>query len=288
MAYLILSDREHEFDRRELGAEPVVIGRAVDVDIPIRDILLSRRHCRIEPLAGGDRWVVTDLGSKNGTRVGADLLTEPRVLRDGEVIRAGKIRICFRAGRYEPPPPEVQQRKQAVRPADPIEALSGTVMGFQITDMEENSQRSGFPIPKPRPAEPAEPAPRERERVQAMVRQQVQTQARSVERSRAVSAAATANTGIPTAVATTTTTTTPRKPIVRAGASTAGAALAPVRRPAFRGVQPVRRQVPRPVVRNPDPNTRARVPGWLAVTYIACAALVFLCSLVILLARSRF
>ncbi|HEY7091216.1 MAG TPA: FHA domain-containing protein [Tepidisphaeraceae bacterium] len=150
MPYLILADKKGEFDRRELrGRDVLVIGRAFDCDVCIRDIMLSRRHCRIEPFH--DRWIVIDLGSKNGTHVGREAITR-HVLRDGEVIRIGRTQICFRGGAFVPARSETPRRD--VRPVDPIEALAGTVAGFQVVDMEEDSRVSGFPVPKPRPAEP--------------------------------------------------------------------------------------------------------------------------------------
>ena len=148
MAYLILADHNGEFDRRELRV-PMVIGRAADCDLCIRDILLSRHHCRIEPF--DNRWVVTDLNSKNHTRIGSEIITR-HVLRDGDAVRIGKIQICFKAGAFIPRPGG--PRDLHVRPTDPIEALAGTISGFQFFDMEEDSRQSGFPIPRPRPAQP--------------------------------------------------------------------------------------------------------------------------------------
>jgi predicted component of type VI protein secretion system len=152
MPYLIITDKKQELDRHDLAAGPAVIGRSPECDLVVRDVLLSRRHMKVEPV--GERWVVSDLGSKNGTFVDNQRV-DRHVLGDGEVVRAGRTRIVFRAGKYEPPPPEVVQRKASRRPADPHEALSGTVMGFELTDMEENSRATGFPIPRPRPVEPA-------------------------------------------------------------------------------------------------------------------------------------
>jgi pSer/pThr/pTyr-binding forkhead associated (FHA) protein len=150
MPYLILADRKGEFDRRDLASGPVIIGRALDCDVCVKDILLSRRHCRVEPF--DDRYVVTDLGSKNGTRVGSEMVTR-HILSDGDVFRIGKIQVSFHAGEFVPAP-KGSTRPRDVRPADPNEALSGTVLGFQLFDMEEDSRVSGFPIPKPRPSEP--------------------------------------------------------------------------------------------------------------------------------------
>ncbi len=161
MAYLILADRSGELDRHELR-DSVVIGRALDCDLCVRDTLLSRRHCRIEPFH--DRWIVEDLLSRNGTEVDGEEITR-YVLSDGDVIRIGRTELYFFAGPFVPPPPAAAPRSN-VRPSDPIEAMAGTVCGFQYFDMEEDSRQSGFPIPKPKPAEPVA---YRRENVHAMV-----------------------------------------------------------------------------------------------------------------------
>ena len=52
---------------------PVTIGRQAAIcDLVTRDPKVSRRHCRIEPVAatdGGTAWRLTDLSSSNGTWV---------------------------------------------------------------------------------------------------------------------------------------------------------------------------------------------------------------------------
>lgn len=148
MPYLIVANRDGELDRRVL-AGALTIGRSLDCDICVRDTLLSRHHCRIEPL--GDRWIVTDLGSKNGTRLGAESITR-HILSDGDVIRIGANQISFIDA------PFVATSKRAIstesRPADPIEAMQGTVCGVRLFDMEEDAKISGCPIPQPKPADP--------------------------------------------------------------------------------------------------------------------------------------
>jgi hypothetical protein len=149
MPYLILCDRNGEFARREL-IEPAIVGRALDCDLCIRDILLSRRHCKFEPF--GERWLVSDLNSRNGTRIARENITR-HVLIDGETIRVGKTRICFKAGAFIPPPKTPPPRR--VRPLDPIEAAAGTVHGSILFDMEDDARQTGLPIPQPRPPAPA-------------------------------------------------------------------------------------------------------------------------------------
>src|SRR5690349_8862659 len=101
MAYLSFFYKGEEIDRRELR-EPLVIGRSPECNVAVRDILLSRRHCRIEPEAGG--WSAQDLGSKNGTHIGDELVTR-RLLKDGDVMLMGKTRVSFHTGAFVPLPP---------------------------------------------------------------------------------------------------------------------------------------------------------------------------------------
>jgi len=149
MAYLIFFGNDHEIDRRDLTG-PVVVGRAHESDIAIRDILLSRKHCRIEPAGGG--WAITDLGSKNGTYIGNKPIARHQ-LKDGDEVRLGHIKMTFHTGPFEPAPPGTR-RRDFVRPADPTEALSGTVAGFILVEPEEVERQAGAPVPQPRPPEP--------------------------------------------------------------------------------------------------------------------------------------
>ena len=95
MPWIIVSANGEELERRELTAagKAVIVGRSPECDLPVRDILLSRTHCRLEPV--GDGWRVVDLNSKNGTRVGWEGV-QTHVLRDGDHLRMGRTRIVFR------------------------------------------------------------------------------------------------------------------------------------------------------------------------------------------------
>ena len=150
MAYVIFTANGDEVDRRELTAA-VTIGRAQDADIPVRDILLSRNHCRLEP--SGENWIVTDLGSKNGTYLGYRPITRHQ-LKDGDELRLGRTRMTFKAGAFEPAPTGTR-RRDIVRPADPTEALAGTVAGFLLVEPGEVEREAGAPVPQPRPPEPS-------------------------------------------------------------------------------------------------------------------------------------
>lgn len=150
MAYIIITANGDEVDRRELTAA-VTIGRAQDADVPVRDILLSRKHCKLEP-SGDGHWVVTDLGSKNGTYIGYRQIARHQ-LKDGDELRIGRTRVTFKAGVFESAAPGTK-RRDVVRPADPTEALAGTVAGFILVEPGEVEREAGAPVPQPRPPEP--------------------------------------------------------------------------------------------------------------------------------------
>lgn len=156
MPWIQISANGEELDRRVLSAA-VVIGRSSECDIVVRDILLSRTHCRIEPL--GEGWRVIDLNSKNGTRVGWQDL-RLHVLRDGDHLRMGRTRIVYHTGAFEPAPRKNPRIDRIVRPADPHEALTGTVTDFVLLDEEESSSAdtiesyTDHPYPQPRSLDP--------------------------------------------------------------------------------------------------------------------------------------
>lgn len=133
MAYIILSANGEEIDRIALQDE-LVIGRSPECDVSIRDVLMSRRHLRLERRMG--TWRAIDLNSKNGMRLGWDRVRNVR-LHDGDLLRAGRTEITFRSGAFVAPQTSAPRRDKLVRPADPFEALAGTVAGFVLEDEPE-------------------------------------------------------------------------------------------------------------------------------------------------------
>ena len=55
---------------------------------------VSRRHTRI--VADGDKAILEDLGSKNGTYVEGKRVREPVALSDGDQISIGPVVLVFR------------------------------------------------------------------------------------------------------------------------------------------------------------------------------------------------
>jgi DNA-binding response OmpR family regulator len=70
-----------------LVEESLVIGRQEGSDIMVDDRLASRRHARLEMSHG--QYEIRDCGSRNGTFVNGERISESHVLRDGDEIQIG-------------------------------------------------------------------------------------------------------------------------------------------------------------------------------------------------------
>ena len=150
MAYLVFSSHKgEEIGRRRLDG-PVTIGRAAECDVSLHDHLLSRRHCRLAP--SDDGWVLADLGSKNGTLVHGQSIRQPHLLQDGESFVIGRVKVRFRAAALAPGQEKKVTSGRPSRPADPFDALSGTVAGYRYEpppDEKHLRDVDQFPSPKP-------------------------------------------------------------------------------------------------------------------------------------------
>ena len=78
-----------------LDADSVTAGRQADSDIFLDDVTVSRRHAEFRRDAG--RWVVTDMGSLNGTYLNRDRVDVGH-LTHGDEVQIGKFRLVFFAG----------------------------------------------------------------------------------------------------------------------------------------------------------------------------------------------
>ena len=81
-----------------LNAGENILGRAPDAAIWIDAPGVSRHHARI--CLDGANATIEDLGSKNGTYLGGQLVTASSALADGDQIRLGSVVVTFRI----PPP----------------------------------------------------------------------------------------------------------------------------------------------------------------------------------------
>jgi adenylate cyclase len=70
------------------------IGRGGENSIVIQDGLSSREHAMIRRNAMG-HCILTDLGSRNGTRLNGRPITTPTSLADGDIVQIGKQMLVF-------------------------------------------------------------------------------------------------------------------------------------------------------------------------------------------------
>ena len=77
-----------------LTGAAMLIGRAPTNDIVVRDDGVSARHARLD--ADGGRWMLADVGSRNGTTLNGIAVTGPVHLTHGDEVGIGDL-----AWRYE-------------------------------------------------------------------------------------------------------------------------------------------------------------------------------------------
>jgi pSer/pThr/pTyr-binding forkhead associated (FHA) protein len=95
-------------DRREVRRRPfsppeMIIGRDPRVDLFIDNLGVSRRHAKLWWERG--QFMLTDLGSSNGTRVNGQRI-ESAALDEGDEVTIGKFQILIEEEQWEPQVPE--------------------------------------------------------------------------------------------------------------------------------------------------------------------------------------
>lgn len=87
-ALLLVDDK-----RLVVGPEGATIGRSSRCDIVLDDANISREHAELRPRGGS--WVVTDLGSTNGSSVNGRRIDGPTVVKRGDEIELGTSVMKF-------------------------------------------------------------------------------------------------------------------------------------------------------------------------------------------------
>ena len=83
------------------------IGRARDCDLCLTDLSVSRTHALLVRREEG--WVLSDLGSHNGTRLNGWLVREPVQVRAGDRVDFGSLAFIIQ-GEPEPPPSDAEEQ----------------------------------------------------------------------------------------------------------------------------------------------------------------------------------
>lgn len=94
LAYLVIREGSNWTDViRLVPGEPVMIGRAPTNHIVIKSERCSREHAEV--YQGGEGWTIRDLGSRNGTYVGSERITDDVPLEQDDVVRIGGAQLKF-------------------------------------------------------------------------------------------------------------------------------------------------------------------------------------------------
>jgi serine phosphatase RsbU (regulator of sigma subunit) len=133
---------------------PLTIGRSSPAEMILEGSTVSRRHCKLE--RQGDRIVLTDLESTNGTYVNGERITAPTALDDGARITVGAYALSYHRRSQQElagwealdrelaeahdyvlsvlPPPITQGPVQAEWYYHPCTRLGGDAFGYQMLD----------------------------------------------------------------------------------------------------------------------------------------------------------
>lgn len=124
------------------------IGRDPNVEFPVEEYVISRRHAKIEKREDG--FYVQDLGSKNGTFLNGRPIQEAR-LQDGDKISLGTIVVVYRN------PREVDyagiNKAKAVKRIAPAKPKVEAAPDYEEEVGDIPEQPLGFPATEDNPAE---------------------------------------------------------------------------------------------------------------------------------------
>jgi Domain of unknown function (DUF1707)/FHA domain len=79
------------------------IGRTRECDLCLTDLSVSRMHALL--VRREDGWVLSDLGSHNGTRLNGWLIREPVPVHPGDKVEFGSMAFIIQPEPSAPPPP---------------------------------------------------------------------------------------------------------------------------------------------------------------------------------------
>ena len=139
IAYLVIREGKKWSDVfRLMPGRTVTIGRSPNNQIVIKDDQASRQHAEIFLTDG--KWIVRDLGSRNGTAVGNERVVGDRVLQPGDIIWIASTQMAFVTDLSS-----AYNRKVFSR----VEIGSETVTGFEIEDLDNEGTVSELKLTEP-------------------------------------------------------------------------------------------------------------------------------------------
>ncbi len=115
MTELIIQSGKHQGKKIDLAGTDCLIGRHESCKIRIASSEVSKTHCRLKHKKGGVH--AKDLGSRNGTYVNDELLTEEVLLKPGDTLRVGPMTFLIAEGKAAK-----ATKKESEKPAKQTEA----------------------------------------------------------------------------------------------------------------------------------------------------------------------
>ena len=97
MTELIIQTGKHHGKRIDLAGKDCLIGRHESCKIRIASGDVSKQHCRLKHIDG--KVHVKDLGSRNGTFINEERITEAVVLKAGDTLRVGPMTFLISEGK---------------------------------------------------------------------------------------------------------------------------------------------------------------------------------------------
>ena len=77
----------------ELNQDEITIGRSDDRTICLKDPTVSTLHCKVT--RNGDKFMIADAGSTNGTKINGTPLTSEQELQNGDIVRIGAFELLY-------------------------------------------------------------------------------------------------------------------------------------------------------------------------------------------------
>ena len=91
MAELIIESGKHQGKRLVLSEAKIIVGRSPECHIRLASAEISKQHCLLR--SGPQGISVTDLGSRNGTFVNDQPITQETPLKPGDRLRIGPMEL---------------------------------------------------------------------------------------------------------------------------------------------------------------------------------------------------
>ena len=108
MAELIIESGKHQGKKLVLSEAKIIVGRSPECHIRLASADISKQHCLLRSAPEG--IFVTDLGSRNGTFVNDQLITQETPLKPGDRLRIGPMEL--RVPHHKPAPTEPAGRSK--------------------------------------------------------------------------------------------------------------------------------------------------------------------------------